>query len=226
MGSARSIGWRLARPAMSAAFVCMAIGMTAPRASGEGAVRIEEVTPGRLDSLLVCSLGTHGLPDAPSRETIESGLPSALVLAFTLLDRSGRQVGGSRAEVRIEPDLWEQIFLLRTPLRDHRAGTIEEVERLLSALGPLPVLSRSAMPSISDLRIRVRMAIHPLAPAEIERVHDLLAGESIDGNTGRREVSVGFGSLLRYFLGGEPEEDWIATATSQPFSWESLTEAP
>jgi len=72
----------------------------------------------------------------------------------------------------------------------------------------------------------VRLAVYPIAPAEIERVHALFGGGPSESEADRREVSVGLSSLVRYFLGDQPDEDWVADATSGPFTRQSLAEAP
>jgi len=196
------------------------------RAGADDDIRIEAVVPSRVDSILVCNLRTRGLPDHPSRETLSSGLPSALVLAFSLVDASGDDLGGSLTEIRIEPDLWEEIMLVRTPLVDRRLASLDEVGELLRHLGPLPVLPMARLPRGLTFRIRVRLAVYPIAPAEIERVHALFGGGPSESEADRREVSVGLSSLVRYFLGDQPDEDWVADATSGPFTRQSLAEAP
>jgi hypothetical protein len=188
-------------------------------------VHIDGVETARNDSLLLCSLRTQGLPDPSSRATLESGLPSSIVLAFRVLDQSGDEVAQARTEVRIEPDLWEGIFTLRTPLAQRRAETLEQVEAALARLGPLPVYPLAALPPQSPLRLQVQMAIHPLAPREVERVRALFGEDAVEEG-GRREVSVGVGTLLRYFLGKSPGENWVAAVTSDTFRCAGLPAEP
>lgn len=198
-------------------------GIISTRAAARDDIGIKALEPSRIDSMLVCMIHTAGLPDRQSRETLRSGLPSAVVLAFSLFDLSGKEIGGTRAEVRIEPDLWEQVLVMRTPLSDHRVGSIDEITSLMTELGPIPVAPLDRLPSTS-MRLTVRMAVHPLAQTEVERVRAIFGGEQRDERTNRREVSVGFGSLLRYFLGSQPDEDWIAEANSEPFRADALEE--
>lgn len=202
------------------------MAVTAIRASAD-AVVIVDLEPGRRDSLMVCTLETRGLPDPRSAETLESGLPSALVIAFSLIGANGDEVGHSRVEVRIEPDLWEQVFVIRTPFLDQRVESLDEVTSFLGRLGPLPVLPMGDLDWAAPLRLRSRLAVHPLAPAEIERVQSLFGGDSgTDDEPDRREVSVGLGSLVRYFLGGHPDEDWVTDVTSRVFTGSALAEEP
>jgi hypothetical protein len=139
---------------------------------------------------------------------------------------SGTEIEESRAEVRIEPDLWEETLVLRTPLYEERLRSIDEATRALAALGPLPVLPRTRLPRDAILRLHVRLAVHPLAPAAAARVRSLYGGPPEDDEAGRREVSVGVGSILRFFLGRDADEDWVAEASSKSFRVPELEEEP
>jgi len=196
---------------LGAVCVCALAGASGARAD----VSIREVTPSRTDTLLVCTLRTAGLPDARSRETLASGLPSAIVVALTLFDASGHERGTSRAEIRIEPDLWENLFVLRMPTADLRLSSLEEVAAHLAEMSPLPVAPLRLVDAVGALTLRARLAVHPLAPTEKRRVHALFGGGTDEPD--RREVSVGLGSLVRYFLGRSPDETWRASASSEPF---------
>jgi hypothetical protein len=210
---------------MAAVLGVSSILLRASAASGSDPVAIVSVSPAALDSSLVCGVVTRGLPDAPSRETLQSGLPSALVFGFSLLDASGKAVGGSRAEIRIEPDLWEKVVFLRTPIVDHRLTSLGEVQAMLARVNPLPVLPLSRLEPTAPYRLRVRLAVHPLAPSEIRRTRGLITGESDLEDPDRREISVGLDSVLRFFLGPGEEEPWVAEVTSAFFSRHELPEA-
>ncbi len=196
------------------------------RAASDPRVEVASVEPARNDTMIVCTLVTSGLPDPPSRETLESGLPSSVTLALTVLDVTGNAVCDAQEEVRIEPDLWEETLLLRTPLFERRASSIEEIAGWLARLGPIPVAPLAGLGGEEPFRIRVRLAVHPLAPAEIRRVRALFGGGDPEDDADRREVSIGFGSVLRYFLGKRPGEEWVADRTSLPFFRGSLPREP
>jgi hypothetical protein len=188
-------------------------------------VAIVSVTPAVQNSTLVCGVATRGLPDLPSRETLLSGLPSALVLGFSVFDDAGRIMGGSRAEIRIEPDLWEEIFLVRTPSTAHRLKSLRDVESMLAHVNPIPILPLAKLRADLPYRVRVRLAVHPLAPSEIQRSRDLVAGEAAGlDDPNRREFSVGLNSLFRFFLGKADDEKWVTEATSAPFTPAGLSE--
>jgi|GEM_PF-5777970 len=190
--------------------------LLAPPAVGS-APAILVVSPAAADSLLVCGVATRGLPGGSSVETLRSGLPSALVFGFSLLDASGRTVGGSRAEVRIEPDLWEDLFLVKTPMYSTRLRSVDDVRGFLGNLGGLPVLPLERLARDASYRLRVRLAVYALAPSEVRRSRDRLTGGGELRDPDRREVSVGLNSLLKFFLGKEDEEPWEAEALSPLF---------
>ena len=200
-----------------AAGACAALLAFADVARAQMDVRITAVEPARTDSTLECVVRTSGLPDARSRETLASGLPSSLTLSLTVLDAGGRERGTTLAEVRIEPDPWERTYVVRTPSGRQRAASMEELAALLRSIGPLPLPRATGFDARRPGRVRVRLAVHPLAPAEADRTHALFVGD-VSGNGGeRREVSAGLGTLLRYFLGRSPAEAWRAEARSEPF---------
>ena len=107
-----------------------------------------------------------------------------------------------------------------------RAQSFDELAILLAHLGPLPVLPLSEIDPRQVVRLQTRLAIHPLAPAEIERVHALFGTDRTGGRENRQELSVGIGTLVRHLLGSEPDEDWISERTSRAFRADTLGEAP
>jgi hypothetical protein len=222
-----------ATPLVAVLLAALSMGLaTLDAPAGADDIGIDTIEPALADSTLVCTVRLHGLPDAASRETLESGLPSALVVAFSILDERGREEQISRIDVRIEPDLWEEVLVMRTPLSEWRVSSIEEVAAQLEELGPLPVISM-AHPLVAEcvagearLRLRARLAVHPLAPTEFERVSEVFGGQGESSDPNRREVSVGLGSLFRYFMRGQPDEDWVAQGESTPFSCTVLDDVP
>jgi hypothetical protein len=223
--TAQGAGTYPAHLVATALLVLLSVAGMRPAIAGAG-IRIEAVEPAVNDSTLVCTLHTRGLPDPESRETLLSGLPSALIVAFSLLDGLGRELDISRVEIRIEPDLWEQTLILRTPLGDRQAASLAEVSELLARMGPLPVLPLARIQAADELQIHARLAVEPLAASEYRRMTELFTGQEPSAEPNRREVSVGFGSLVRYFLGKKPEEDWVATGASPSFQWRQLATMP
>jgi hypothetical protein len=188
-------------------------------------VAITAVHVARTDTLVVCHLDTRGLPDPPSRDTLASGLPSALVLALTLEDDRGDRVGTRRVEVRLEPDLWEGTLVVKTPLADHRLASVDELPAFLATLGPLPVAPVSALSPSRRWRLRVQLAVHPLAPTEVARVRQIFTEERAPVSS-RQEVSVGLRSLVNVFFGDPPDEEWVDDARSPLFETATLVRWP
>jgi hypothetical protein len=193
----------------------MAWWVSAVVGKGSG-VRIVAVEPALSDSMLVCWIRTRGLPDPASWETLQSGLPSALLVEL-LLENERRF--RAEAEVRIEPSLWEDVLTVRLPGVTYRVGSLGELSRLLARLGPFPVRPLGDLTKAAH-RLRVRLMVFPLAPAVVRQVEEVLTGEAT-GEGDRREVSVGLGTLIRYFL-GEREGEWNAEAISPGFVPSSL----
>lgn len=218
-------GARGGAPRLAAALACaLAAWVHAAPAHAEP-VRIVGIEPARTDSTLECTVVTSGLPDARSRETLASGLPSSLTLSIALLDASGRERGGARAEIRVEPDPWERTFDVRAPFARERLADLEALAARLRRLGPVTVAPLHALDLGRPMRLRVRLDVHPLAPAEADRAHALFTGDLGAGGADRREVSAGFGSLLQFFLRRTPAPESGAQATSAPFEVRALPRA-
>jgi hypothetical protein len=191
-------------------------------------VRVVAVEPAREGNVLQCTIVIAGLPDGPSRETLASGLPSSLTLSLAVLDGAGRERGATRTEVRIEPDPWERSFRVRWPGAERRARGLDDLAAILSRLGPVSVAPLRASDDARSMRVRARLAVHALAPAEADEARALVSGQMGGGGSDRREVSAGLGGLLRFFLGRSPADAWTAQGVSAPFEPRALarTSAP
>lgn len=221
-GSARTRTARLGTALVLAA----ACSFAPPALADLGAVRITGLEPSRSDTTLDCAVLTGGLPDGRARETLASGLPSSLTLSFVLLDATGRQRADRQAEIRIEPDPWERTFVVRTPSSTQRVAGFDDLALQLLRLGPMSVAPARLLVPNRPMRLRVRLDVHPLAPAEADRAHSLFVGGTSGNGADRREVSTGFGSLLRFFLRRSPEPQSSTEVTSAPFEPSQLPRTP
>ncbi len=212
------------RAATQSLLTCLLLLLAGSARAGD--IRILGIEPSVADSTLRCIVLTSRIPDGPTRETLASGLPSSLTLTLTLIDASGRERAGSQQEIRLEPDPWERTFLLRLPASQRRVSDLDELTAALRRLGPLHVASIRRLDPRAPVRIRARLSVHALAPAEADRAHALFAGDLSGNGADRREVSAGMGSLLRFFLGRAPASPWDAQATSAPFTTRSLANTP
>ena len=217
MGRSGGMRWVVLPRAAAAVLLGLAPGGVSTRILALEPVAIVAVTPGALDSNLACEVETRGLPDPPSRETLASGLPSAVVLALSVLDAAGRTLENARTEVRIQPDLWEQVFVVNMPDRDHRLASMQQIEAMLGHLPAIPALPLARLHRDAAYRIRVRLAVYALAPSEVQRSRRQFTGEGETPDADRREVAVGLDAILRFFLGKPASENWCAEATSRPF---------
>ena len=212
---------------LTATLMLAATGAFAPPAFAQaGPPRIMGLEPSRSDTTLDCAVLTGGLPDRRARETLESGLPSSLTLSFVLLDATGRQRADRQAEIRIEPDPWERTYVVRLPSSTQRVGGFAELAAQLRRLGPMAVAPVQGLDPNRPMRLRVRLDVHPLAPEEADRAHSLFVGGTSGNGADRREVSTGFGSLLKFFLRRSPESQSTTEVTSAPFEPGKLPRTP
>jgi hypothetical protein len=223
-GSARTRG--IGSGLATTALLTFACSFPPPALAQAEAVRITGLEPSRSDTTLDCAVLTGGLPDGRARETLASGLPSSLTLSFVLLDATGRQRADRQAEIRIEPDPWERTFVVRSASSTQRVGGLEDLVAQLRRLGPMAVAPVRVLDPNRPMRLRVRLDVHPLAPAEADRAHSLFVGGTSGNGADRREVSTGFGSLLKFFLRKSPASQSTTEVTSPPFQARELPRTP
>ncbi|MBA4378632.1 MAG: hypothetical protein C0395_08305 [Gemmatimonas sp.] len=177
------------------------------------APRILALEPARTDSLLVCRLRTSGLPGAEILSTLRSGLSSAVDLQLEVLDGRGRAIDGRVLRLRLDYDLWDEVFSIA---QDDRGTTRLPDDAALRAWFErtpwLPVAPLAALANTGPVRLRAALRLHAIAPSERERL-----GEVVSGPDGQ-EVSLGLGKLIRYFYRGGARARDGATAESPPFA--------
>ena len=201
---------------------------------GSGSVRAQSpriiaLEPARTDSLLVCRLRTAGLPGSEILSTLRSGLSSAVDLQLEVLDGRGRAIDGRVLRLRLDYDLWDEVFSIAQGERGaERLPDDRDVTRLPddAALQAwfdrtpwLPVAPLAALANSGPLRLRAALRLHAIAPSERERL-----GEVVSGPDGQ-EVSLGLGKLIRFFYRGGARAGDGATADSSPFAPGELAHA-
>ncbi|MBN1824648.1 MAG: DUF4390 domain-containing protein [Candidatus Eisenbacteria bacterium] len=216
-------------PVVLAGLLVAALSALAAAASEEGprVVAVEAVLSG--DTLL-CDVATAGLPDERAAESMRGGLPSALDVVVELVDEEERVLVRRSVRFRIAYDLWEEIFRVRDEGRaaaERRLEDIDSLRRFLRDLSGLEVAPLAAMEGSRRYRIRAGIVSHAIAPAEKERIGDWISGgdAGTDRDADRREVSLGFGGLIRYFFGGGDEGPPEGAASSDWFRPEELRDA-
>lgn len=223
----------LAAATAAAGLSAAASPASAAVADTTGAPRLLALTPARAGGLLVCDVATAGLPGERIVSSLRSGLVSSIDLQLELLDGRERVVAGNRLTLRLAFDLWEEIFAVeghggRRPFADLAA-----LQGFLADLRALPVAPLASLAALGDgerLRLRAGLSLHAVAPSEIARVGEAIAGGAADGAApggGGQEVSVSLGRLIRLFYRGGPDRDEPAARAVSPwFRLEELRDAP
>ncbi len=220
-----------------AALVVMAAASPARAAaqdSGAGSPpRIVAVEPVRAGELLECRIRTENLPGAKLTSSMKSGLPSAIEMALEVLDPKDKVLDARHITFRLAFDLWEETFRVEGGGTERDFTSQEELEAFLADLPRLPVASlerlRDAAARRESLRVRVGLVLHSIAPRESEKLGDWVAGpprttEPVGSEDGR-EVSVGLGTMIRWFFeGGRAKAEIAALGISAPFSIADLRE--
>lgn len=184
------------------------------------APRIIALEPARTDSLLVCRLRTAGLPGPEILSTLRSGLSSAIDLQLEVLDGRGRAIDGRALRLRLDYDLWDEVFSIAQGERDvTRLPDDAALQAWFDRTPWLPVAPLAALANSGPLRLRAALRLHAIAPSERERL-----GEVVSGPDGQ-EVSLGLGKLIRYFYRGGARAGDGAAADSPPFAPGELAHA-
>ena len=68
----------------------------------------------------------------------------------------------------------------------------------------MPVIPVSRLAPEARYRLRIGLEVHPIAPAEQDRVEDVIAGDQRPRREGQdqQEASVSLGRLIRFFYKG------------------------
>jgi len=166
--------------------------------------RVEEIEPQRHGDLLTCHVRTSNLPGARISSSIRSGLPSSIEMDVEVFDENGDVIAGNRVSYRIAFDLWEEFFQVTGGGDEQRFDALATLESYLADFPRIPVAPISALHPDDRLRIRVGLHLHPIAPAETDRLGDWAAGDEpsdrYDPEGSRAFVS--FGKIIRYFYRG------------------------
>ena len=186
---------------------CLLQVAVAGPARAQAEARITNVTPARLDDLIVCRLETRGLPGQKLLASMRSGLVSAIALDLAVVDEGDQVVGGNRLTLQLAFDLWEEIFSVRGDGLERRFRTLGQMQRYLADLPEVPVAPLSELSEGARYRLRVGLQVHPIAPAQRERIGDVIAGDRHPRHEGqdRQEASVSLGRLIRFFYQGGGE---------------------
>ncbi len=163
--------------------------------------RVTTVVPARAGELVVARLATDGLPGEKLLQSMRSGLVSAVQLDLVLLDAREDVVAGHQVFLQLGFDLWEEVFSVRDDGAERRFRTLADLQAYLAELADVPVAAVDQLAPDARYRLRVALQVHPIAPAQRERVESVIAGGRRPPLAGqdRQEAQVSLGRLIRLF---------------------------
>ena len=192
----------------------MLLAFAAPaRAEDPAVVAVE---PARRESLLVCRLRTQGLPGEKILSTLHSGLASAIDLQLEVAAADGRVVASRVVRLRLVYDLWEEVFVVTHDGAEARVDDDDALAGWLAEPPWLPVAPLAALAGSRDCGCAPGLQLHTIEPSERTRLEEVVAGPE------DHEVSVGLGTLIRFFYKGGRDEGERAPPCrfpSCPRSW-------
>lgn len=189
--------------ALAAAALCGLL-LAGPAPAADGAARVTAVTPARAGGLVVARLTTAGLPGEKLLQSMRSGLVSAVELDLALLDAGEDVLGGNQVFLHLGFDLWEEVFSVRADGAERRFRTLADLQAYLADLAGVPVAPAGGLAPDGRYRLRVALQLHPIAPAQQERVREVIAGGQPPRREGldQQEAQVSLGRLIRLFYAG------------------------
>jgi len=195
------------RATATAALLSLLVAMAVTAA--EETARVTEVNVARVGELVVARLTTEGLPGDKLLQSMNSGLVSSVDLDLVLLDDRSQVVGGNQVSLHLGFDLWEEVFSVRRDGRERRFTSLDDLSFYLGEMSGVPVIPVSRLEPGSRYRLRVGLQVHPIAPAEQDRVEDVIVGDQRPRREGldEQEASVSLGSLIRFFYKGGGSEN-------------------
>lgn len=173
-------------------------------AAADAPARVTAIDPARAGDLLVARLTTAGLPGEKLLQSMRSGLVSAVELDLALLDAGDGVLGGNRVLLHLGFDLWEEVFSVRADGTERRFRALADLQAFLDDLGAVPVAPAALLAADGRYRLRVALQVHPIAPAQQQRVGEVIAGERRPRREGldQQEAQVSLGRLIRLFYAG------------------------
>ncbi len=211
-----------------AATVLVWLAAAAMAVAADESARVTAVAPARADGLVVAHLSTMGLPGQKLLQSMRSGLVSAVELDLALLDEREKVVGGNRISLQLAFDLWEEIFSVRADGAERRFRSLADLQGYLAELAAVPVIPLDELTVGGSYRLRIGLLVHPIAPAQQQRVENVIAGDQRPRREGQdqQETSVSLGRLIRLFYQGGGSGDPGDTGAQTLSAWFKREELP
>jgi len=193
----------------------------------EPTAQVTTITPAKAGDQVVCRLITAGLPGEKLLQSMRSGLVSEVDFDLALLDEREQVVGGSRLELQLAFDLWEEVFSVRSNGQEQRFAELTALHRYLQDLEQVTVAPLSSLDRDGRYRILVGLQVHPIAPSQRDEVEAAISGDQRPRREGldQQEVSVSLGRLIRFFYKGGGDEQSGQTLISAWFRGGDLRDA-
>jgi hypothetical protein len=201
---------RLAGVVRAAATALVLVAMVfAARPALASTPSVDSIAPVRLGDVLEATVRTSNFLGDRLTTSLKSGLPAAIEMDLTALDRKNHAVTENRLFFRVAWDLWDEVVKVDGPHESRQLDSLAALGSFFGELRDLPVGPFAALDPNAEHRLRVECRLHPVAPRETERLTQWVAGGDTSTSTGdadEREVSVGLTDVIRFFYKGSKKD--------------------
>lgn len=166
------------------------------------ATEITSVTPERQGAWLTLSIQARDLLDARTRSTVESGLPGTCVYRVDLIDEDEIIAGQRLLSYALRFDVWEELYRLEGPDGERAYSSLAEADSSWAHLNGVRVARLADLQANMRYRIRVHVAVRPIAPEDRLRVAEFVNQSSAGKN---EEMHIDIGALFARLVGDAPQ---------------------
>jgi len=152
------------------------------------------------DGWLCADILLRDLIDLRTASTIDSGLSGVCAYEIAVLGPGVAPIGRRTWTVRLEHDLWEDVYVVDGPDGRRSLGSLAAMDSLCSRLDGVRLVALERLDPETEYRLEVTVEVLPLATEDQDRLSRYLSRR---GGGTREEGDLDLGSLFgRLFKGG------------------------
>jgi hypothetical protein len=181
-------------------FLTMAWAVVAAGADRTDQAAVVDTDLRAANGWLYADIQLRDVLDMRTASTIDSGLSGVCAYEVTLLGPGDAALGRRTWTLRLEHDLWEDRYLVRSDEGTHDLPSLAAMDSLCSQIQDLRLLPLERLEPDTEYRLSLVMEVLPLAAEDQDRLSHYISRR---GSDNREELDLDLGSLFgRLFTGG------------------------